>query len=245
MNEMDLMKAAAEEPVYSNVYYGKCLLTLWEGKFPRNEEGRITGKPVRWNEGDDPKERIVMVDVLLDLCPGCSSNYPVSISCTSHDKDWVKIVLPSIKELGCTDEEGRVALWKVKDHWCKVEQVQGTRPRDKNNPDKGCWNTLKFLAIYRSEEDCLQAMALDNGEGPEIPADPVPSMLKKNSKKAQQREAALKFVEVALGTYKGMKLDEIKDALNKFIEASPTVKPYLSIDDPDVAEMINNAAIPF
>lgn len=239
MNEMDLMKAAAEEPVYSNVYYGKCLLTLWEGKFPRNDEGRICGKPVRWNEGDDPRERVVMVDVLLDLCQGCTSNFPVSISCTSHDKDWVKIVLPSIKELGCTDEEGRPALWKVKDHWAKVQQVEGTRPRDKSNPDKGCWNTLKFLAIYPTEQACLDAMALDNGQVPEKPA------AAKTSKKQQQREAALKFVEVAIGTYKGMKAEEIKDALAKFIEASPTVKPYLSVDDPDVAEMINDAAIPF
>ena len=241
MNEMDLMKAAAEEPVYSNVYYGKCLLTLWEGKFPRNEDGRIIGKPVRWNEGDDPKERIVMIDVLLDLCPGCTSNFPVSISCTSHDKDWVKIVVPSIKELGCTDEEGRVALWKIKDHWVKVQQVEGTRPRDKSNPDKGCWNTLKFLAVYQNEEACLKAMALDNGEEPEQPAKSAP----KSNKKQQQREAALKFVEVAIGTYKGMSEAEIKDALSKFIEASPTVKPYLSVEDPDVIELITNAAIPF
>ena len=77
MNENELMKAATEEVAYSNVYWGKALLTLWEGKFPRNDEGKIIGKPVRWVEGDNPKERIIMIDCLLDLCPGCTANYQI------------------------------------------------------------------------------------------------------------------------------------------------------------------------
>ncbi len=242
MNEAELMKAAGQEIVYSNVYYGKCLLTLWEGKFPRNEDGKIVGAPVRWIEGDNPKERIIMIDFMLDLCPGCTSNYPVKQNWMKHDRDWNKIVLPSLKELGITTPKGDVDLTQVKDHWAKVQQVEGTRPRDKNNPDKGCWNTWKFLAVYKTEEECLNAMALDNGEVPEeIPA----AAAKKEStadKREARRTAALQFVKVSIGMMKGEKPEEIRKATLKFIQTNPNVQPYVTIDEPEIEEMIRDAA---
>ena len=159
--EADLMKEAGTPVTYSNVYYGKCLLALWEGKFPRNEEGKVCGRPIHWNDGDDPKERMVMIEMTLDLCPGCTSNYPIRISVPKHDKDWQKIILPSLLEAGASDDSGAIDLSKVKDHFVKIQQVEGTRQRDKNDPDKGCWNTYKFLTIYKDQDECLAAMAAD------------------------------------------------------------------------------------
>ena len=63
MNESELLKAAGQEITYSNVYYGKCIVDVWEGKFPRNEEGRVCGRPVRWYEGDPQNQRMIMVDM--------------------------------------------------------------------------------------------------------------------------------------------------------------------------------------
>ena len=240
MNENELMKAATEEVAYSNVYWGKALLTLWEGKFPRNEEGKIIGKPVRWIEGDNPKERIIMIDFLLDLCPGCTANYQIKAGWMKHDKDWQKIVLPSLKEAGAVTPSGEVDLTQVKDHFVKVQQVEGTRPREKGNPDKGNWNTYKFLQIFKSEAECIENMTLEMG-GDVTPAAAAP----KASKTDQRRIAALEFCRVAIGTYKGMKADEIRDAIGKFIESNPNAKPYVKIDDPEITEMINEAAIPF
>lgn len=242
MNENELMKAAAEEVVYSNTYYGKCLLTFWEGKFPRNAEGKPSGRPVRWVEGDDPKDRIIMIDFLLDLLPGSSANFQVKQSWMKHDKDWQRIVIPSLKEIGVVDDSGAVDFSQVKDHYVKVQQVEGTRPRDKNNPDKGNWNTYKFLAIYKSQEEAAAAMALDSGDMP-IPSEtPAP---KKATKNDQRKAAALEFVKVALKSMEGLKPDEIKTSLGQFIESNPNIKPYLSIDDPEVMELINNVSIPF
>lgn len=243
MNEADLMKAATEEVAYSNVYWGKCLLTLWEGKFPRNDEGKIVGKPVRWVEGDSPKERIIMIDFLLDLCPGCTANYQVKAGWMKHDKDWQKIVLPSLKEAGAVTPSGEVDLTQVKDHWVKVQQVEGTRPRDKNNPDKGCWNTYKFLQIFKNSEECQENMQLEMGGLP-IPSETA-TATPKIGKNDQRRTAALEFCRVAIGTYKGMKTDEIKTAIANFIESNPNAKPYVKVDDPEIIEMINEASIPF
>jgi len=240
--EEELMKAATEEPAYSDVYYGKCLLTLWEGKFPRDEDGHVTGRPIRWNEGDNPKDRIIMIDFFLDLCPGCKSSFQIKQSFMKHDRDWMKIVLPSLAEAGCVDASGKVSLGMVKDHWCKVQQVEGLRPRDKNDPEKGNWNTYKFLAVYQSEQECLDAMALDNGEDfEEKPA----AQAKSVDKREARRQAALEFCKVAIATYKGMKPEEIKKALQSFIVSNANVNPYIAIDDPEIVEMINEASIPF
>ena len=242
MNEKELMKAAAEEVAYSNVYWGKCLLTLWEGKFPRNDEGRIIGKPIRWVEGDNPKDRIIMIDFLLDLCPGCTANYQVKANWMKHDKDWQKIVLPSLKEAGAVTASGEVNLELVKDHYVKVQQVEGTRPREKGNPDKGNWNTYKFLQIFKNEAECAENMNLELGNTPlPSPATATP----KTSKNDQRRTAALEFCKVAIGTYKGMKPEEIREAIGKFIESNPNAKPYVKVDDPEIMEMINEASIPF
>lgn len=242
--EAELMNQAAEPVVYSNVYYGKCLMTFWEGKFPRDENNKITGKPIRWYEGDDPKSRMIMIDVMLDLAPGCTSNYPVQISCPKHDKDWQKIVLPSIVEAGAVRDDGVADFSKVKDHWVKVEQVEGTRPRDKNNPDKGCWNTYKFLAIYDSKEACLAAMAEDNGD--DVPAEkPAAAKAKKTSKNDEGRKAAIEFCRAVVAGYKGQDAATIRSGIASFIESNPNAKPYITVDDPEIAEMIEDAAIPF
>lgn len=245
-SEKELMDEAAEPVVYSDVYYGKCLMTFWEGKFPRDENNKIVGKPVRWNEGDDPKQRLIMVDMMLDLCAGCTSNYPIQFSLPKHDKDLQKIIIPSLVELGAVKPNGDADFSLAKDHFVKLQQVEGTRPRDKNDPDKGHWNTYKFLAIYQSEEECLNAMALDNGED-DLPGVPAASTApkKRDSKQDQRRAAALEFCRVAIGTYKGMKAEEIKQAAQNFIQSNPNVKPFVTIDDPEITEMISEASIPF
>ena len=244
MNEMELLKAAAEETVYSNVYYGKCLLTVWEGKFPRNEEGRVTGAPIRWVEGDSPRDKIVMIDFLLDLVPGCTANYPVKQSFKKFDKDYQRIFLPSIKEIGAVDPAGNADLAQIKDHYVKVQQVEGTRPRDKNDPEKGNWNTWKILAVYKSQDDCMAAMALDNGEE-DIPGIPASSAPKNDSRQDDRRKAALEFCRVAIGMYKGMKEAEIRKAIGQFIDSNPNVNPYVKVTDPEIGEMINEMTIPF
>ena len=247
MNEMDLLKAAGKEIVYSNAYYGKCLLTVWAGKWPRDDEGKIIGRPVRWNDGDPQKEMIVMIDFLLDLIPGCTSNYQVKGSWMQNDRDWQKIVLPSLKEIGAVDKNGDVDLAKIKDHYVKVMQVEGTRPREKGNPDKGNWNTWKFCSVYASAEECSQAMATDTGapipSGDTKPAKPAAK--KEVSKDTQRRAAALEFCRVALKSMEGMKDEEVKQALGAFIDSNPNIKPYISLDDQEILEMINETAIPF
>ena len=241
----ELMMSAAEEVVYSNVYYGKCLLTFWYGKFPRNAEGKVTGQPVRWNEGDPESEKLTMIDFLLDLCPGCSANYPVKMTWKKNDKDWQKIVLPSLKEAGAVGTHGTVDLRMVKDHWVKVQQVEGTRLRDRNDPDKGCWNTYKFLAVYPTEQECQKAMALDNGAEPEEPAAAAPKRGKAGKQDDQRRKAAIEFCRVTIGTCKGNPAAEIRKIMEGFIASNPNVNPYITVDDPEIMEMINEAAIPF
>lgn len=247
MTEDELMYAATEEVVYSNVYYGKALLTVWAGRWPKDADGKVCGAPVRWTEADGEKEKVIFIDFLLDLCPGCKATYQVKAQWKSghaYDSDWQKIVVPSLKEIGAADAKGHVDLKQVKDHWVKVQRVEGTRPREKGNPDKGNWNTYKFLAIYKSEEECRQAMALDNGE--DIPGITGTTAPKGNAgKQDDRRQAALEFCKVAIGTYKGMPVDEIRKAAETFISSNPNVSPYVKIDDAEIKEMINEVSIPY
>ena len=232
MTEEELMMAVAAEDTYSDVYYGKCLMTFWEGKWPRNAEGKITGAPVRWVEGDSEKEKLYMIDFLLDLLPGCSANYQVKAGWMKHDKDFKKIVVPSLIECGAATN-GTVDFRKVKDHWVKVEQVEGTRPREKGNPDKGFYKTYKFLAIYKDQAECAKAMALDNGED-------MPSSAPNADD--QRRAAALQFCEVAVSLYKGQEAAKVREGMKNFIDTNPNVKPFVSISDPEIEEMIADAA---
>ncbi len=239
-SEEELMAELAEPIVYADVYYGKCLITVWEAKFPRDAEGKICGRMIHWNEGDNPKDKILMFDMVLDLCPGCTSEYQVKISEPKYGKDLQKIVFPSLIEAGAVTADGKVSIAAVKDHWVKMQKVEGTRLRDKNDPDKGCWNTYKFLAIYQSEQECLEAMALDNGEAAPAPA-AAPKAVNAD-KREQRRTAALQFVQVTAMTMKGQPAEEIRKQVTKFITENPNVNPYLTADDPEVVDLINEAA---
>lgn len=243
MNELDLMNAAGEEITYSNIYYGKCLMTFWEGKFPRDAAGNICGAPVRWNEGDPIKDRMIMVEITMDLLPGCKSNYPVSLRCSHRDRDWQKIVLPSIREAGAVNTEGKTEMSLIKDHYIKVQQVEGTKPRDKSNPDKGNWNTLKVLAIYKDEAEAINAMATETGEGPEPVATVTAPAVDLTTD--PRRKAALEFCKVAIQTYSGLPEEEIKAKTAEFISRSDTIRPYVSIDDPEIIAMMDAAFLPY
>lgn len=239
VTEDDLLLEAAEEPVFSNVFYGKCLLTVWLGKFP---EGG--GAPVRWVEGDPESAKRTMIDFMLDLAPGSTAKFPVKQRMNKKDRDWWGIMLPSMKDAGAVDDKGHVDLKLVKDHWVKIEQVEGSRLRDKNDPEKGHWNTYKFLEIYKDEDACIKAMALDNGTEPEeTPAPAAPKRGK--AKNDERRQAALEFCRVTIGTCKGMKPDEIRKTADVFIQNNPNVAPYVTVDDPEIQEMINEYSIPF
>lgn len=239
--DKNLMMEAGEEVTYSNCYWGKCLLSIWEGCWPRNPEtGKICGAPLPYQAGqDDPRDRVVMIEMIIDLIPGCSSNYPIQVKCPKSDKDWQKIVLPSIRDAGAVNKKGQTDLFAIADHYVKVQQVDGLKLRDKNNPDKGTWRTLQVLKIFKNEKEAADDMAGETGEP--VPSESKPAAATTNANN-QRRKAALEFCRVAIQTYRGMEAEEIRKKADQFIQSSDTVKPFVTVDDPEVKKMIEDAA---
>lgn len=225
-------------PVYE--YYGQIQFTPMMMVFP-GEKGSGQ-RPVPYNpQAHAGKRPFLQIEARLNAIPDQKLNFAMELKWTNFDQDWNKITQPSVRKLGFIKPDNTVDFKRFNNQWVKFESVEGFR-QNKTNPEKGNYKTWKFTAVYPDREACRQAFLAEHPQDgtPAAAAAPAPATDNNPGKKI-----ALQFIETTIqGAYKnGAQYEDVVDKVRDFIAANADSCAGLTIDSPEVRELLEY--IPF
>ena len=226
----ELLNEAGEEVVYNNEYWGQVLISANPVYFPGGG-----AKPVPFDSAVHPADkRSLMIEILIDLIPECSSKFPVKMNTTSFSKDWQKIGLKSIKDCGLVTDKNGADLAKLNGMFARVGWVTGfTKNKD---AEKENYRTLKFNKVFATIDEC-RADFEANG-GPSIHTEQASNNAANIAD--PNKAVAIDFVRSFIKAQRSLGKDEsmLKAETKKFILDNPIVSDALSADSPEIAELL-------
>lgn len=149
----DPMQSAIEATEYSNDFYGKVEVSA---KFVYSAKGE---KPRDFVDGDDIKRRSTEVALSLTTIDAQGLTRPViERRHLNWTPVWKNIVWESIKSLGFID------LYALNGAYVKATMVPTGRVyTSKTTGKEVAESTMKFVAAYASEADCIKAYEAESG----------------------------------------------------------------------------------
>lgn len=159
------------------------------------------------------------------------SNKSLERRMVAQSDEWVKIVLPSLKDCGILD------LRTLNGKYVRVKfEKTGRKYADKTTGEEKEATTFKFIAIYNTEAE-LQAAnggaAPAQSTAPAAAASPAQGGNGGNA----QRDVALKFLPTMVKSWCSQGLDPEK--VRAGLAANPLLSKHFTIDSPEVvAEMM-------
>ena len=234
----DPWDAMGTEYVPTYEYYGQVSINgLWM-VFP-GEKGSGQ-KPVPYNPQTHAGMRpFLQIEARLAPIPDQQLSFAMEMRWTNFDQDWNKITMPSIRALGFIRQDGVCDVKKLNSTWVKLESVEGFRP-NRSNPEKGNYKTWKFTAAYTDREACRQAFLAEHpaSNSQQTAAQATATAAPAND---PMKTMALKFIETTIQeAYKaGAQYEEAVDKTAKFIETNAASCAGLTIDSPEVRELLD------
>ncbi len=229
---MNLNEAGAEIN-YTNEYWGQVQIDCAKMVFPGDKGSKE--KPVLYEETvHKDKKPFLQLEILVDVLPECQAQFPVTLKTPTYAKDWQKIGIPSIKDLGLVTDQNGADLEKLNGMWARVAQVPGFQKN--KDPEKENYKTLKFVKVFASQAECLADFEAAQGEYVhDTERDAGVATLSGN------KQIALDFIESFIKAQYGIgkKADEVEKELKKFIAETPIVSSQLTFESPEVVELLN------
>ena len=234
---MDPWEAAGTEYTPTYDYYGQISLNPVWMVFP-GEKGS-GARPVPYNpQTHAGKQPFLQIEAKLAPIPDQKLSYPMEMRWNSYDQDWNKITMPSIRSLGFIREDGKCDTKRFNGQWVKLEKVEGFR-QNKNNPEKGNYKTWKFTAVYADRDACRNAFLTEHPDSG-TPA-PTAATAPKPAANDPAKATALQFIDATIKeAYRnGAQYDEVCEKVDKFITANAAACAGLTIDSPEVRELLD------
>lgn len=232
-NGMDYLAEAGREIVRTDEYWGQIKVAAAAMAFAGKGQ-----KPAPFDPAiHSAKNRFIEIEMILDPLPECPTRFPVTMRVADFSADWQKIGLRSIKECGLVTDSGTADMHRLADSFVRVAQVPGfTKNRD---PEKENYRTLKFLKVFANEADCRADYYDAIGETPDAPVSTQRAAAPKAA--SPNVTIALDFVKSYVKAQRSLKTpeSEIRDGLKRFISENKMVGDVLSIDSPEVTEILN------
>ena len=201
----DPFDSAANAQPRAQEAYGEIDVDCWYCILVKGT-GKVAFDPAQ----HEPQQRATAIDLFVIPLADMNLSFAFERKMIAESREWASIVWPSLKALGAT------SVRDIKGRWCKAAQVPtGRKYRVKKGKDIGMEKeatTLKFLALYASEQECrdayyaetpaIPASADDNGVGP-IPGfeDDKPQATTED----KERETARQFLVVIIKNHSGDK----------------------------------------
>lgn len=224
----DPFESAMNATLAPRAFYGQVTVDTWYCVLQKG-----VGKVLFDDTQHALDQRRTAIDITITALPELQRDRPVRREMIAESNEWVRIVLPSIKALGIT------SLSQLRDKWAKALSVpSGRKYTDKNTGEEREATTLKFLAVYNTEDECRAAMeaerAGDTGNGTTPAPAPAATPAAAPSK---DRDTALSFVKVLVNQY-----HRDPQALAAQIAGIPMIAKHFTIDSPEVQALIAEAA---
>jgi hypothetical protein len=237
----DPFDAAANPQIAANEYFGKVEINAY---FCVLEKG--VGKVEFTEAVHDVKDRRTAIDLEIIPIEEYGASYTIKRNILDISRDWQEITLPSLRDLGLID------LRALNGMWAKVGFENTGRSYTNKNGTSVDATCFKFLVLYQNEQDCRNAYIAEygvgtkgngngNGNGPQAttsvqkPAVTPPA--------TNPKDTALKFAKAIVDSTVAGKtnLDEITAALAVKLAEFPIVGNVLSVDSPEINQMILEA----
>lgn len=180
-------------------------------------------------------KRCTALDIAVTPLPDSPNTKPISRELIAESKEWASIIKPSLRSLN-TDLRG------VNRKWAQVEMVSTGRKYTNANGEEKVGTTIKFIAVYNTEQECAEAAkkffadrkAGDSTPAPTAAAQPQQTAMPSGAN--PERDIALKFLP-ALWAAAGKDVTK----LATLIQRNPLVAKYFGIDSPEVVKLITPA----
>jgi hypothetical protein len=148
----------------------------------------------------------------------------------AESREWSGIVWASLRTLGLTNAR------ELHGKYAKCELVKTGRTWQKNGETvEG--TTFKFLALYKSREECAAAFRADRGGSQPAADEDVPFDTAPAPANNHERETALKFLEPIVKASNGD-----RNVLSITIAGMPLLAKFFTVDSPEVQALMKVAA---
>ena len=218
----DIYSSADEAQLPTNTYYGQIDLNMWYCILVKGA-GKVLFDETQHKMG----QRCTAVDIAI--IPIAQAPLPFSLerNIIAESRAWISVTWPSLRDLGLSSSR------EAKGRWCKcVQAPTGRKWRDKKTNEERQETSFKFLALYDSEEACVEAYYADTGKEPEETQE-VPGFESSNGEKGQ----AMALIKSLWGA------NPDRNQLNTFMLDTPLVDRHYpgGIANPEIAAYLQTA----
>lgn len=217
--------SAEAPPLY---YYGQISMDVWpcvlikgQGKVPFDAQAHKTD------------QRRTAIELTITPLADQRATFTITRSIIAQSPEWYRYIWPSLKALGLTNPKDAV------DKWCKCEQVGTGRTYRNSAGEEREARTVKFLALYDSEDACRAAYYADTGQTPSNGAtdEPIPGFDDdKPAADDAQRQTARAFIETLARQHSGD-----LDAIRKAVANIPMITQHFPPESEAFVEVVNEA----
>ena len=216
-------------------YFGEISISAWEcmlvsgmGAIPYDERDKDP-------KTSQPYRKFTAITLTLVPLEESGLQYDITRTLLAQFGDWKDTVWPSLRLLGIIDAS------TLNDKYAHVELVKtGTYTKNGQTKDS---TTFKFLAVFKTREDCVAAWEQRFNE-PNKPADQPPPWEEKNNgdkPNGNERATALKFATVYIKNavrQGGGDLEKIRAGLRDTIAKQPLISKHFTIDSPEIVDAL-------
>lgn len=178
-------------------------------------------------------KRCTGIEMILAPLPEQNLRFEVSRNTIAEGKEWVKFILPSIKNLGLSPRE-------LNGKFVKLQFKKTGETYTNRNGEEKENTTFEFLKVFQNEDECR---ADYNGEsGTTSQAQPVNSV-SNAAPEDKAKATAFQFLKAIVNeACKGEKdLEKVRDVISKKIVAMPMISAHYTVDSTETVELIAEA----
>ena len=237
MNDPFAMAENPQERKYANEYFGEVGLDVW---FCVLEKGY--GKVPFSQQEHSIDKRLTAITMGVVPVPASGLQFSVDRDYIAEFRDWNAITLPSLKKLG-------VSLRELDGKYARVKLTETGETYTNRNGETKEKTVFEFLEMYDTLEDCEAAYITKFGDNGRTQTTPPPLVDRKddgnngNDNGSKEKEAAVKFLEVAVKSTCNGKTDlaEARDAVAEQIAKMPMINKYFTVDSPETMNFMAEA----
>jgi hypothetical protein len=177
------------------------------------------------------EDRRTAIELIITPLADQRASFTLQRSIIAQSPEWYRYIWPSLKALGLTNPKEAI------DKWCKCEQVGTGRTYRNSAGEEREARTVKFLALYDSEDACRAAYYADTGQVPGNGAtdEPIPGFDDAPDPAADdpQRQTARAFIETLAKQHKGDLA-----AIRKAVVNIPMITQHYPPESEDFAQVV-------
>lgn len=237
-NQPSPYDVAMNPPEQKSGWFGQMTVNAWFCAWvpdPTNADKKmkINWDPNSKDSNGKPLRRNTSIDLKLEpITEQPSTAFERSVM--AEYGEWVKFILPSLKDIGVTSLEA------LHGAWVQIEFAStGETYIDKRSGEAKDSKTWKFVAIYPDEATCRAAYQEARGES--AAAAQATAQTNGNGNGNRERETAEKFLKPYVQKawqQSGGDLDKARGELATMIAGQVLLAKFFTVDSPEVMDLL-------